>query len=188
MKKIVERIKNKKAITLISLVVTIVILVILAAVAINMVIGNNGLFNKAKLAKQEYVNSSDKEKDDIDVLVNDIDSIAGTRNGNENKINYSTEEQAIGTWIDGKTLYQITLANKTINHGSNSYDVSSLSIDTFVNCFINTTQCNGSFSKRIFPDDEHEIYMNNSTTLTIESTPTSPFTGCNITIQYTKNV
>lgn len=78
MKKIlVKKLNNKKAITLISLVVTIVILVILAAVVINMTIGNNGLFNKTKLAKSEYVNASEKERKDIDVLTNDIDASIG---------------------------------------------------------------------------------------------------------------
>ena len=41
---------KKSGITLISLVVTIVILVILAAVSINVLIGENGIINQAKLA------------------------------------------------------------------------------------------------------------------------------------------
>lgn len=77
--KFLQKLNNNKGITLISLVVTIVILVILAAVAINMAIGNNGLFTKSKQAKGEYVNASDKEKQDIDVLVNDIDIEAGSQ-------------------------------------------------------------------------------------------------------------
>ena len=36
--------KNKKGITLISLVVTIIILLILAGVTLNMVLSNNGIF------------------------------------------------------------------------------------------------------------------------------------------------
>ena len=42
--------KNKTGITLIALVVTIVVLVILAAVSINVLIGENGIINQAKLA------------------------------------------------------------------------------------------------------------------------------------------
>lgn len=47
----------------------------------------------------------------------------------ENKIKYSTEEQVIGTWIDGKPLYQKTFINvslpnasSTINHGIANID------------------------------------------------------------------
>lgn len=54
--------KDKNAITLISLVVTIVLIVILAAVAINVTIGNNGLFAKAKYAKEETLKSQATEK------------------------------------------------------------------------------------------------------------------------------
>ena len=41
-------IKNKQGVTLIALVVTIVILIILAAVSINMVLGDQGIFRKAQ--------------------------------------------------------------------------------------------------------------------------------------------
>ena len=40
--------ENKTGITLIALVVTIVVLVILAAVSINVLIGENGIINQAK--------------------------------------------------------------------------------------------------------------------------------------------
>ena len=41
-------------ITLIALVVTIVILIIIAGISINMILGNNGLFNKTNQAKEEH--------------------------------------------------------------------------------------------------------------------------------------
>ena len=48
-----EKIKESKerGITLIALVITIVILIILAAVSINIVLGKNGLIQKAQEAK-----------------------------------------------------------------------------------------------------------------------------------------
>lgn len=64
--------KNKKGITLISLVVTIVIIVILAAVAINVAIGDNGLFTKAKLAKNDYTNAIEKEKQSLEDMYGEI--------------------------------------------------------------------------------------------------------------------
>lgn len=53
--------KNRKGITLIALVITIVILIILSAVTINLTIGENGIFNKAKYAKEKTNYTSAKE-------------------------------------------------------------------------------------------------------------------------------
>ena len=44
--------RNTKGITLIALVVTIIILIILSGVSINLVLGENGIVNKAKKAKE----------------------------------------------------------------------------------------------------------------------------------------
>ena len=65
MKKIKE---NNKGITMISLVVTIIILLILAGVAI-LTLGENGLFEKAKIAKQRQTEADVKEK--INLLVSE---------------------------------------------------------------------------------------------------------------------
>ena len=47
------RLKKNKGMTLISLVVTIIILIILAAVTIRLVLGDNGIINKAQTAADE---------------------------------------------------------------------------------------------------------------------------------------
>ena len=63
MKKIYNYKESEKAITLIALVITIILLVILAGIAINLSLKENGLFNKAKYAKEKYLNAqSDEEK------------------------------------------------------------------------------------------------------------------------------
>ena len=49
--RIIRKFKNKKGITLVALVVTIVVLLILAGVSLNLLIGNNGVFTRAKQAK-----------------------------------------------------------------------------------------------------------------------------------------
>lgn len=49
--------KKENAITLIALVITIIILLILAGVTINILIGENGLFNTAKNATINYEKS-----------------------------------------------------------------------------------------------------------------------------------
>lgn len=52
-RQIKEKKKNEKGITLIALVVTIIVLLILAGIAINLTVGNNGLFTRAENAKEE---------------------------------------------------------------------------------------------------------------------------------------
>jgi hypothetical protein len=43
---------------------------------------------------------------------------------------YSTTEQVIGTWIDGKTMYEITIPFNTTASMNQSIDISGLNIDT----------------------------------------------------------
>lgn len=58
-------INRQKGITLIALVITIVVLLILAAVAINLTIGENGIVTRAQYATQQYVNAEAKEETEI---------------------------------------------------------------------------------------------------------------------------
>ena len=60
--------KNKQGVTLIALVITIVIIVILAAVSINMLIGDNGLITKAHESSKQMQIASGKEEIDLQVL------------------------------------------------------------------------------------------------------------------------
>lgn len=53
--------KQQKGITLVALVITIVILIILAGVAISLTISDNGLFNQAKDAKEQYQHAANEE-------------------------------------------------------------------------------------------------------------------------------
>lgn len=52
--------------------------------------------------------------------------------------NYSTDEKVIGTWIDGKTLYETTIVSTNRPDGSEGcpvYDLSALHIDSVANMF-----------------------------------------------------
>lgn len=60
--------KRMKGITLISLVITIIILIILAGVGINLTIGENGIFNRAKFAKEDYNNAVISEEEQLNEL------------------------------------------------------------------------------------------------------------------------
>ena len=62
MRKIRDLIKKEKGITLIALVITIIVLIILATVAINMTLGDNGIFQRAKTATKQMSIESAKEK------------------------------------------------------------------------------------------------------------------------------
>ncbi|MBO5413423.1 MAG: hypothetical protein J6A29_03880 [Clostridia bacterium] len=54
--------QRNKGITLIALVVTIIVLIILAAITINLVLGENGIIQKAKGASSKYSEEQAKEK------------------------------------------------------------------------------------------------------------------------------
>lgn len=73
--------KDRKAITLVALVVTIIILLILVGVGIQ-AITNTGLFNKAKEAKEKVQNAQIEEEAKLADYEN---SINGTRNNEESK-------------------------------------------------------------------------------------------------------
>ena len=66
------KIQENKAITLIALVITIVILIIIAGVTINLSVGENGIFNKAKYAKEEYSNSAVYEQEKLNELYSQL--------------------------------------------------------------------------------------------------------------------
>lgn len=67
--------REKRGITLIALVITIVILIILATVTLKVVIGENGLIEKTKYAKDLYANSAVVEEQGINDLIAQMDNI-----------------------------------------------------------------------------------------------------------------
>ena len=58
----VQKLKNKKGITLIALVITLIILLVLAGITVVALSGENGLFSKTKQAREKYSISEAKEK------------------------------------------------------------------------------------------------------------------------------
>ena len=70
-----EFVKKEKGITLVALVVTIVVLIILAGVSINLVIGNNGIMQKAKEAKESMEQASKEEKEGLSALEERLNSL-----------------------------------------------------------------------------------------------------------------
>ena len=68
---------RSSGITLVALVVTVVVLLILAGVALNLVLGNNGILNKAKDARQEYKQASENEQKELSTGEDEIDKALG---------------------------------------------------------------------------------------------------------------
>ena len=80
-----------QGITLISLVITIIILIILAGIGINMAIGENGIFNRAKYAKEQYLNAQAEEEKMLNELYKQL--------GLEGNLPENTPELEAGTVV-----------------------------------------------------------------------------------------
>lgn len=92
MKKIQKKIKEERGITLIALVVTIIILLILAGVAINMALGDNGLFKRSR----EAVNTWKRAEEDEQSVLGEIDSFLGDNIDNSKvKVEYNKRPMKI---------------------------------------------------------------------------------------------
>ena len=63
-------VRKNKGITLIALIITIILLLILSSLAIATLTGENGLFARAKQAKENYSVSSAKEK--LQLAISDL--------------------------------------------------------------------------------------------------------------------
>lgn len=116
-----KKTRDSKGITLIALVVTIIILLILAGVTIGFAVNGTGIFEKAKLATDEYNNKVDKEsyelQNSIDVIDNHINGYRDTNAIN----NYTLDEQRIGTWVDGKPIYRKVYSGTTPANDTGTY-------------------------------------------------------------------
>ena len=71
--------KKERGITLVALVVTIVVLLILAGVSISMVLGNNGIVNKAKSTQVEQNKAYGKEVIESALKSVQIDVLTGKK-------------------------------------------------------------------------------------------------------------
>ena len=80
-KKIIMQ-RNTKGITLIALVVTVIVLIILAGVSISLVLGENGIVNKAKKAKENTELAKTEEETMLNDLAKQIEE--GTSGGTTN--------------------------------------------------------------------------------------------------------
>ena len=68
-------IRNERGITLVALVLTVVIMIILAAVTINITLGDNGLVQQTKEAAGATINSTTYEQQQIVNLTAQVNEI-----------------------------------------------------------------------------------------------------------------
>ena len=80
---------------MIALVVTIIVLLILAAVAINLTIGENGIFTRAQDATEKWQEAEVNEQDEMNKAVNTIDNYINGKNPGGPSGEYNT-----GTTVD----------------------------------------------------------------------------------------
>ena len=73
---------NERGITLLALIITVVIMIILAAVTINVTLGDGGLVDQAKWAAEQTANATKSEGEQLDDVASQInDIIAGIGSG-----------------------------------------------------------------------------------------------------------
>lgn len=127
MNKSKKGLKNNKAITLISLVVTIIILIILAGISINLVLGENGLIEKTKLAAEESKYATAEEKVKMAVMGSYDETVTLNKESLKNNLNniegiYEKVEEVIydlNVIVDGYE-FTITEIGQVIAVGRNN--------------------------------------------------------------------
>ncbi len=106
MKNFLER-NGEKGITLIALVITIIVLLILAAVTINLTLGERGIFRVAQQAAKNYTNAQNRELAKLDDLNYDITYV--TTGSSEKE--WNEEKQVNEPQVEGTGLQPVTIAS-----------------------------------------------------------------------------
>ena len=68
---------------MLALVVTIIVLLILAAITLNLAVGENGIIERAKLARDKSKNASMKEEEAMNAAAGEIDNAENSTGGDE---------------------------------------------------------------------------------------------------------
>ena len=73
-RKLRNKVKKEKGITLVALIITVVVMLILAGVAISAIVGGEGLFSKIRESVGIYENAQLKEQEELSNLINEIEN------------------------------------------------------------------------------------------------------------------
>ena len=114
--------KSTHGITLITLVITIVLLIILAGIMINIGLGENGIFKRAKEARNKYLTAEKEEQQMLNELYKQL--------GIEEELPPNTQTTEAGTVVRTPERWKTTLPNyvdaETGKQVKDSYKVSSV--------------------------------------------------------------
>ena len=106
--------KNRQSgITLIALVITIIVLIILAGVAINLTLGQNGLLNRTKEAREKYEIASAKEY--IELKIDECIIEKGGDASLQDIIDYLAEDSSVTYYV---ALEEVGLVAGEVDIGS----------------------------------------------------------------------
>ena len=96
---------EERGITLLALIITVVIMIILAAVTINVALGEGGLVDQAKWAAEQTANSTKSEQEQLDDVASQInDIIAGIGTGETNSTGGEETNSVETNSVDTNTI------------------------------------------------------------------------------------
>ena len=104
---------RQSGITLIALVITIIVLIILAGVAINLTLGQNGLLNRTKEAREKYEIASAKEY--IELKIDECIIEKGGEASLQDIIDYLAEDSSVTYYV---ALEEVGLVAGEVDIGS----------------------------------------------------------------------
>lgn len=140
--------KQNKGITLVALIVTIVVLLILAGISIASLTGN-GLFEKAKLAKEKQENVQIEEDSTLEDYENKIGEYVVSSSREEKEVVIDGNEHIIGSYY-GKNLYSKNFKGTTPNSsGVVAVNLSSLNIEEVIDYEGIIIKSTGTYKKAI---------------------------------------
>ena len=142
--------KNNKGITLVALVVTIIVLIILAGVSISLVFGQDGIVQKAKQGRNNYIEAARLENEqlaNVDAFAMDIEGMISSE--------LETRQEMTITDACAHTYsWQITKEAKCVESGTESYIC---------------TKCHNIANTRTINPNGHSWYETSNTATCTES-------------------
>ena len=130
--------------------------------------------NKKIAASEIAIKNSNGEGVTLDEFLNTLDV-------------YSTEEQIIGTWIDGKPLYRkvLDIGQYTWIIGDNSFAHNIANLDIMINIDYTMQYTNGKWYSN-WDGIDRENWVTDTTNLIIASTGDAKFNKFYLILEYTK--
>ena len=98
---------------------------------------------------------------------------------------YSTEEQIIGTWTDGKPIYRKVFEGNTEIGTNLAIVLGSISIDTLIKCYGNLKTIDSGMQTTILSDNQALVFHNDNITIYVNNSASASYTY-KIIVEYTK--